>query len=142
MVISWIRWEICHQVLRFVRIFLRLPSLATYGRILTRIKTLLAKGPPLPTGGVLQRAQYLLFKFPPLLLDGLSDPAGPRRIFVDRMERHGAIQARPLILEVAVVIQYLIGNLVVVNNGLAASAVRCNSSLLILGEPLVLLSEI
>jgi hypothetical protein len=116
--------------------------MATDGRSLTRIKTLLAKGPPLPTGGVLQRAQYLLLKFPPLLLDGLSDSASPSRIFVNRMERHRAIQPSSLILEVAVVIQYLLGNLVVVNNGLTASAVRCNSSLLILGVPLVLLSEI
>jgi hypothetical protein len=116
--------------------------MATDGRSLTRIKTLLAKGPPLPTGRVLQRAQYLLLKFPPLLLDGLSDSASPSRIFVNRMERHRAIQPSSLILEVAVVIQYLLGNLVVVNNGLTASAVRCNSSLLILGVPLVLLSEI
>lgn len=125
-----------------MRILLRLPSLATDGRSLTRIKTLLAKGPPLPTCGVLQRTQYLLLKFPSLLLDRLSDPASPRRIFVDRMERHGASQARPLILKVAVVIQYLIGNLVVVNNGRTSSAIRCNSSLLILGVPLVLLSVI
>jgi hypothetical protein len=140
--ISWVGWEICHQVLHFVRILLRLPSLATEGRSLLRIKSLLAKGPSLPTGRVLQWAQYLLLKFPPLLLNRLSDPASPSRIFVNRMERHGAIQACPLILEVGVVIQYLLGNLVVVNNGRTSSAVRWTSSLRILGVPLILLSEI
>ena len=84
----------------------------------------------------------MLLKFPPLLLNRLCDPASPRSIFVNRMERHGAIQASPLNLEIAVVIQYLLGNLVVVDNGGTSSAVRRNCSLLILVVPLVLLSVI
>lgn len=84
----------------------------------------------------------MLFEFPSLLLDGLSDPASHRSIFVYRMERNGAIKASSLILEVAVIIQYLLGNLVVVDNGGTSSAVRRNCSLLILGIPLALLSLI
>ena len=52
--ISWVHWEIRHQILRIVRILIvLLPSLATDIRILPRMKTLLAEGPLLSTCGVL-----------------------------------------------------------------------------------------